>query len=47
MQKPELHHHEEPEKAYRPAGNKQVLQGVPQAHASQRSEVNLILRAWK
>jgi hypothetical protein len=44
LQKPELHDHEEPEEAYRPARDEQVLQGVPQAHAAQGSEVRI--RLW-
>jgi hypothetical protein len=39
MQKSELHDNQEPEEAHGPARDQQVLQGVPQAHAAQRSEV--------
>ena len=39
LQKPELHDHQESEEAFRPDGNQEILQGVPQAHGSQGSEV--------
>jgi hypothetical protein len=39
LQKPELHDHQESEEAFRPDGNEEVLQFVPQAHGSQGSEV--------
>jgi hypothetical protein len=32
MQEPELHHYEEPKKAFRPLGDAKVLQYMPQAH---------------
>jgi hypothetical protein len=41
LQAPKLHDHEEPEETYGPARDEQVLQIVPQAHAAQRSEVNV------
>jgi len=34
MQKPELHDHEEPEEASGPAGDFEILQYVPEAHAT-------------
>jgi hypothetical protein len=39
LQKQELHHHQESEEAFRPVGNEEILQGVPQAHGPQGSEV--------
>jgi hypothetical protein len=39
LQKPELHDHQESEETFRPDGNEEVLQFVPQAHGSQGSEV--------
>ncbi len=40
LQKPELHHHQEPEEASGPAGDAEVLQHVPEAYRAQRSEVS-------
>jgi hypothetical protein len=42
LQKPQLHNQQEQEKAHRTSGNKEVLQYVPQANGTQRSEVSLI-----
>jgi hypothetical protein len=42
LQKPELHNHEESEEAFRPDGNAEVLQVVPQAHRTQRSKVSSV-----
>src|SRR5262245_42160238 len=39
MQESQLHHDEEQEEAYRTFGNEKVLQYVPQADGTQRSEV--------
>jgi hypothetical protein len=39
LQEPELYDHQESEEALRPDGNQEVLQLVPQAHGTQRSEV--------
>jgi hypothetical protein len=42
LQKPELHDHQEPEEAFRPAGDEEVLQVVPEAHRAQGSEIDLV-----
>jgi hypothetical protein len=42
LQKPELHDHQESEEAFRPDGNEEILQGVPQAHGPQGSEVKIL-----
>jgi hypothetical protein len=39
LQKQELHDHQKSEEAFRPDGNQEILQGVPEAHRSQGSEV--------
>jgi hypothetical protein len=41
LQKQKLYDHQKPEEASGPAGDKQVLQYVPQAYGAQGSEVNL------
>jgi hypothetical protein len=40
VQKPELHHHQEPEKASGPIGDFEILQYVPETHRAQGSEIN-------
>jgi hypothetical protein len=42
LQKPELHNHQESEETFRPDGNEEILQVVPQAHGSQGSEVSSV-----
>ncbi len=39
MQKPELHDNQEPEEAYRPSRDAEILQYVPKAHGAQGIEV--------
>jgi hypothetical protein len=40
VQEQELHHDKEQKEALRPAGDKEILQYVPQAHGAQGSEVS-------
>jgi hypothetical protein len=42
LQKPELHDHQESEEAFRPDGDEEVLQVVPEAHWSQGSEIDFV-----